>query len=50
MTLVVELEQHFQSVAQVDKRANHRLCHLMMTGCFKVIESREKVTEEEEEN
>ena len=48
MTLVVVLEQRFQSVAQVDRRGNHRWCPLLMTGCFKVIEAREKVTEEEE--
>ena len=48
MTLVVELDQRFQNVAQVDRRANHRWCRLLMTGCFKVIEAREKVTEEEE--
>jgi hypothetical protein len=48
MTLVVVLEQRFQSVAQVDRRANHRWCRLSKDGCFKVIEAREKVTEEEE--
>ncbi len=48
MTLVVELKQRFQRVAQVDRRANHRWSRLLMTGCFKVIEVREKVTEEEE--
>ncbi len=48
MTLVVELDQRFQNVAQVDRRPNHRWCRLLMTGFFKVIEAREKVTEEEE--
>ena len=48
MTLVVELKQRFQSVAQVNRRGNHRRIRLLMTGCFKVIEAREKVTEEEE--
>ena len=48
MTLVVELKQRFQRVAQVDRRANHRWSRLLMTGCFKVIEAREKETEEEE--
>ncbi len=48
MTLVVELEQHVKSVTQVDRRAIHRWSRLLMTGCFKVIETREKVTEEEE--
>ena len=48
MTLVVELKQRFQSVAQVDRRGNHRWSRSSMTGCFKVIEAREKVTEEEE--
>jgi hypothetical protein len=48
MTLVIELEQCFESVAQVDRRVNHRWCRLLMTGCFKVIAAREKVTAEEE--
>ena len=48
MTLVVELKQRFQHVTQVDRRANHSWSRLLMTGWFKVIEAREKVTEEEE--
>ena len=48
MTLVIELEQRFQSVAQVDRRANHSWWRLSKDGCFKLIEARKKVTEEEE--
>ena len=48
MTLVVELKQRFQSVTQVDRRGSHRWSRVLITGCFKVIEAREKVTEEEE--
>ena len=48
MTLVVELNQRLQSIAQVDRRGNHRWCRLSKNGYFKVIETREKVTEEEE--
>ncbi len=43
MTLVVELKQRFQNVTEVDRRCNHRWSRLLMTGCFKVIASREKV-------
>ena len=48
MTLVIELEQRFQSVAQVDRRADSRWRSLSIEWRWRKIEARKQVTEEEE--
>ena len=48
MTLVIELEQCFESVAQVDRRAHSSWCSLSNEWRLIKIEARKQVTEEEE--
>jgi hypothetical protein len=48
MTLVIELEQRFQSVAQVDRRAHSSWWSLSNAWRLRKIEARKQVTEEEE--
>ena len=42
MTPVVEIEQRFQNVTQVDRRTNHRWCRLLMSS--NILESEKKPT------
>jgi hypothetical protein len=48
MTLVIELEQRFQNVAQVDRRAHISCRSLSNEWHLMKIEVRKQVTEEEE--
>jgi hypothetical protein len=48
MTLIIELENRFQSVAQVDRRAHGSWRSLSNEWCFMKIEACKKVAEEEE--
>ena len=48
MTLVIELEQCFESIAQVDRRAHSSWCSLSNERRLRKIEARKQVTEEEE--
>jgi len=47
MTLVIELEQRFESVAQVDRRAHSSWCSLSKVWRLRKIEARKQVAEEE---
>jgi hypothetical protein len=40
MTLVIELEQRFESVAQVDQRAHGSWCNLSNSWCLRKIETK----------
>ncbi len=48
MTLVIELEQCFESVAQVDRRAHSSWSSLSNEWRLRKIEARKQVAEEEE--
>ena len=48
MTLIIELEQCFESVAQVDRRAHSSWCSLSNEWRLRKIEARKQVAEEEE--
>ncbi len=48
MTLVIELEQCFESIAQVERRAHSSWCSLWNEWCLRKIEARKQVAEEEE--
>ena len=48
MTLVIELEQRFQSVAEVDRRFHSRWRRLSNEWRLRKIEARKQVVEEEE--
>jgi hypothetical protein len=48
MTLVIELEQRFQNVDQVDRRSQSNWWSLSNEWCFRKIEARKKVTQEEQ--
>jgi hypothetical protein len=48
MTVDIELEQRFQNVAQVDRRANGSWCSLSNRWRLREIEARKQVAEEEE--
>jgi hypothetical protein len=48
MTLVIKLEQLFQSVAQVDRRAHSSRLSLLNEWHLLKIETHKQVTEEEE--
>jgi hypothetical protein len=48
MTLVIELEQRFHSVAQVDRRAHSRWRSVSNEWRLRKIEARKQVAEEEE--
>ncbi len=48
MTLVIELEQRIESVAQVDRRAHGSWCSLSNAWRLRKIETRKQVAEEEE--
>ena len=48
MTLVMELEQCFESIAQVDRRAPSCWCSLSNEWRLRKIEARKQVAEEEE--
>jgi hypothetical protein len=48
MTLVIELEQHLQSVAQVDGRAHRSRWRLLNEWRLMKIEAHKQVTEEED--
>ena len=47
MTLVIELEQYFESVAQVDRRAHSSWSSLSNEWHFRKIEARKQVDVEE---
>ncbi len=48
MTLVIELEQHIESVAQVDRRAHGSWCSLSNAWHLRKSEACKQVAEEEE--
>jgi len=48
MTSVIELEQRYQSVAQVDRRAYSSWCSLSNEWRLRKIEARKQVAEKEE--
>jgi hypothetical protein len=48
MTLVIELDQRFHSVVQVDRRAHSRWWSLSNEWYLRKIEARKQVSEEEE--
>ena len=48
MTLVIELEQCFESIAQVDRRTHSSWCSLWNEWRLRKIETRKQVAEEEE--
>ena len=48
VTLVIELEQRIESVAQVDRRANGSCCSLSNAWRLRKSEARKQVAEEEE--
>ncbi len=48
MTLVIELEQRIESVAQVDRRAHGSWCSLSNAWRLRKSEARKQVAEEEE--
>ena len=48
MTLIIELEQHLESVAQVDRRAHSRWRSLSNEWCLMKIKARKHVAKEEE--
>ena len=48
MTIVIELEQCFERVAQVDRRAHSRWSSLSNEWSLRKIEACKQVTEEEE--
>ena len=48
MTLIIELEQCFESIAQVDRRAHSSWCSLSNEWRLRKIKARKQVAEEEE--